>query len=70
MSRGRLATSVIILLAVGMAVSACGRRPSALMTPYEAAVEERRQAERDDQPLPPPPTPPQRDRPFILDRLI
>ena len=49
--------------------AACGRR-APLDTPYEAAVQARKDAEKAKQPLPPEPTPPVQDRPFILDRLI
>ena len=62
--------TIMLLLAVSLAVSACGRRPSTLSTPYEAAVEARKQAERDELPLPPEPQKPEEDRRFILDGLI
>jgi len=58
------------LLAVAIAVSACGRRAD-LDTPYKAAVDARRDAQQAKQtPLPPEPTKPPADRPFILDKLI
>jgi len=70
MRAGHLIRTTLLLAAVAAAVTACGRRPGALDTPYEAAREARRQAERNDQPLPPQPEPPVEDRPFILDKLI
>jgi len=65
------AQAIITLLVLGSAVglSACGRK-APLDTPYQAAVDAREEAERNDQPLPPEPQRPVRDRPFILDRLI
>lgn len=59
----------MLIAAVAVAVSACGRR-GALDTPFEAQQNAREEAERNNQPLPPEPTPPVRDRPFVLDRLI
>ncbi|MFC5385671.1 lipoprotein [Aquamicrobium segne] len=59
----------LTLIAATLAVSACGRK-SALDTPYEAAVEARKEAERNKEPLPPEPEKPDTDKPFILDRLI
>ena len=47
----------------------CGRK-SGLDTPYEAAVQARKDAEKAKEPLPPEPEKPVEDRPFILDRLI
>jgi predicted small lipoprotein YifL len=71
MRAGTIAKSVLVVAVLAMVVSACGRRPGTLDTPYEAAVEERRQAEREGvEPLPPQPERPVRDRPFILDSLI
>lgn len=58
---------LILCLAVGLA--GCGRK-GPLDTPYQAAVEARKEAERNEEPLPPEPEPPVRDRPFILDKLI
>jgi predicted small lipoprotein YifL len=63
-----------MLLTLGMLAAlaltaACGRK-APLDTPYDAAIEARKQAEEDGKPLPPEPTPPQTDRPFVLDRLI
>lgn len=62
--------TIMLILALGVAITACGRRPGTLDTPYEAAIEARKQAERDDQPLPPEPEKPANDRRFILDGLI
>ena len=62
--------TIMLLVAVSLALSACGRRPSTLSTPYEAAIDARKQAERDDLPLPPEPKKPEQDRRFILDGLI
>jgi len=70
MRAGHFIRTTLLLAAVAVAVTACGRRPGTLDTPYEAAVEARREAERNDQPVPPEPTPPVRDKPFILDRLL
>jgi predicted small lipoprotein YifL len=67
----RLPAAILALVAISLVLAACGRRPGQLDTPFEAQMEQRREAERDDvSPLPPQPTPPERDRPFILDRLI
>ena len=62
--------TILLIGAVAAALAACGRRPGTLDTPYEAAIEARKQAERDKQPLPPEPEKPQQDRRFILDGLI
>ncbi len=71
MRAGTFAKSLLVVAAVAVMVSACGRKPTELYTPYEAAVEERRQMERDGvEPLPPAPQAPVRERPFILDGLI
>jgi len=71
MMRARHTIRIILLIgAVAVAFSACGRRPSTLDTPYEAATEARKQAEEDGAPLPPAPEKPVEDRPFILDGLI
>ena len=62
---------VAVVLAISMlaALSGCGRK-SGLDTPYEAAVQARKDAARAKEPLPPQPTPPNPDKPFILDGLI
>ncbi len=68
MTAGRLVT-MLALVAAMATVSACGRK-SGLDTPYEAAVEARKEAQRNKQPLPPEPKKPDSDKPFILDKLI
>ncbi|MFU0506029.1 lipoprotein [Pseudaminobacter sp. NGMCC 1.201702] len=59
----------LLLLAAATAVSACGRK-SGLDTPYQAAVDARKEAEKANEPLPPEPEKPVADKPFILDGLI
>jgi len=59
----------LTLLAAAAAMSACGRK-APLDTPYEAAVQARKDAEKAKKPLPPEPAQPETDKPFILDRLI
>ncbi|BCG85720.1 hypothetical protein MesoLj113c_18300 [Mesorhizobium sp. 113-3-9] len=59
----------LTLLAAMAVVTACGRR-AGLDTPYEAAVQARKDAERAKQPLPPEPEKPVKDKKFILDPLI
>ena len=68
---GRMTGRIFLgLLLLAIAVTAgCGRK-SGLDTPYEAAVQARKDAEKAKQPLPPEPTPPVKDRRFILDGLI
>jgi predicted small lipoprotein YifL len=62
--------SLAIVAALGLAIAGCGRKIG-LDTPYQAAVDARKEAEREGkQPLPPEPTPPVEDRPFFLDGLI
>lgn len=69
MTRSRILTTLVLLAAV-TAVSACGRK-SGLDTPYEAAVQARKDAEKaGESPLPPEPTAPETDKPFLLDPLI
>ena len=70
MRAARTIRTILLIGAVAAALAACGRRPGTLDTPYEAAIEARKQAERDKQPLPPEPEKPQQDRRFILDGLI
>jgi predicted small lipoprotein YifL len=60
---------VVVFFAVIGAVAGCGRKVG-LDTPYEAAIQARKDAEKAKQPLPPEPAPPVQDRRFILDRLI
>ncbi len=62
--------TLLLLGAIAAALTACGRRPGTLEGPYEASVEARKQAERDNQPLPPEREKPEEDRRFILDGLI
>ncbi|RRI04873.1 hypothetical protein EH240_06870 [Mesorhizobium tamadayense] len=59
----------LALLAAMVAVTACGRR-GGLDTPYEAAVQARKDAEKAKQPLPPEPEKPVKDKKFILDPLL
>lgn len=66
---GRLIISLGMLAALGMAAAGCGRK-TALDTPYQAAIDARKQAKEDKKPLPPEPQPPVKDRHFILDPLI
>jgi len=68
MTGSRLITTLVLLAAVA-AVSACGRK-AGLDSPYEAAVQARKDAEKANEPLPPEPAPPVTDKPFILDGLI
>ena len=62
--------TILLIAAVAATLSACGRRPTTLMTPYEAAIEARKEAEKNDEALPPVPEKPAEDRRFILDSLI
>ena len=59
----------LTLLAAMTAVTACGRK-SGLDTPYEAAVQARKDAEKAKQPVPPEPEKPVEDKKFILDPLL
>ena len=70
MPAATIVRTVLLFAAVAATVSACGRRPTTLMTPYEAAVEAREEAEKNDETLPPAPEPPVEDRKFFLDGLI
>lgn len=70
MVSGKFFASLALLTAIAIGVSACGRRPGTLDTPYQAAVDARQEAIDNNQPVPPEPTPPVADRPFILDRLL
>lgn len=69
MKAGRFLVTLAIVAAATAALSACGRR-APLDTPYQAAVDARKQAREDGTPLPPEPQKPERDKPFVLDRLI
>lgn len=67
MALNRLLPLLALVALAGLA--ACGRK-APLDTPYQAAVEARKQAEEEEKPLPPEPEKPRKDRPFILDPLI
>lgn len=70
MRSGTRLTGLAALVALALAVTGCGRK-APLDSPYQAAVEQRRQAiEEDAEVIPPEPEPPVSDRPFILDPLI
>ena len=70
MRAGHLIRTTLLLAAIAMAVTACGRRPSQLETPYEASERARKEAEQNKEALPPQREKPANDKPFILDRLI
>lgn len=59
----------LVLLSATLALTACGRKGD-LDTPYQAAIDAREEAERNNEPLPPAPKEPVRDRKFFLDPLI
>ncbi|MGE0502454.1 MAG: lipoprotein [Rhizobiaceae bacterium] len=59
----------LLTLALAVSVAGCGRK-SSLDTPYQAALQARKDAERNKEPLPPEPTPPEPDKRFVLDGLI
>ncbi len=63
------AAAMVIVALVALTVSACGRK-SDLLTPSEAAVEARKEAEKQGKPLPPAHQPANPNRPFFLDPLI
>ncbi|WP_292897476.1 MULTISPECIES: LPS translocon maturation chaperone LptM [unclassified Nitratireductor] len=62
-------TLTLVMLGLALGLAACGRK-APLDSPYEAAVDARKEAERNDQPVPPAPEKPVKDRPFILDGLL
>ncbi|PZN58922.1 MAG: hypothetical protein DIU65_02025 [Proteobacteria bacterium] len=69
MTAGRMFTALSLVAALAL-VTACGRK-SGLDTPYEAAVQARKDAVKAKDPNPPPePQKPETDKPFILDKLI
>ncbi len=68
MTAGRMLTTLALVAAMAT-VAACGRK-SGLDTPYEAAVQARKDAEKAKQPLPPEPEKPDNNKPFFLDKLI
>jgi predicted small lipoprotein YifL len=68
MTAGRILVTLTLLTAMAT-VAACGRK-SGLDTPYEAAVQARKDAQKAKEPVPPEPAKPETDKPFILDPLI
>jgi len=67
----RLTALLALLGAIAVLATACGRRPSDLDTPYQAAVEARKEAQDQKKtPLPPAPQKPEKDKRFFLDGLI
>jgi predicted small lipoprotein YifL len=68
MTAARFFLSAFLIAALG-ATAACGRK-SDLDTPYDAAVQARKDAKRAGEPVPPEPEKPVEDKPFILDKLI
>ncbi|MER9341420.1 hypothetical protein NKJ81_08545 [Mesorhizobium sp. M0018] len=68
MTRSRILVTLTLLAAMAT-VAACGRK-AALDTPYAAAVQARKDAEKAKQPLPPEPEKPVEDKKFILDPLL
>jgi predicted small lipoprotein YifL len=70
MTLDRRIAGLTALVVLGLAMAGCGRK-APLDTPYQAAIEERRQAIEDDEAvIPPEPKPPVEDKPFVLDPLI
>ncbi len=63
------AAGILAMLTMLAALAACGRY-APLDTPYQAAVDARNDAKKNNEPLPPEPTPPPTDRHFLLDPLI
>lgn len=62
--------ALAITMAAALATAAgCGRK-APLDTPYQAGLDARKEAERNNEPLPPEPEKPVVDKPFILDGLI
>lgn len=68
MTAGRFLVTLALVAAVGM-VSACGRKGD-LDTPYDAAVQAHKDAQKAGQPVGPEPQKPVADKPFVLDPLI
>jgi predicted small lipoprotein YifL len=68
MNGSRFFAGVALLLAASV-VAGCGRK-SDLDTPYQAQVNAREEAQRTGAPMPPEPTPPDTNKPFILDPLL
>ncbi|MGB3388902.1 MAG: hypothetical protein WBA88_13040 [Pseudaminobacter sp.] len=69
MTGSRFSTTLVLLAALGVVTTACGRK-SGLDTPYQAAVEARQEAEKAGEPVPPAPEKPVADKPFLLDPLL
>ena len=71
MNRRRLTALLVLFGAIAAFATGCGRRPSDLETPYDAAVEARKEAQDQKKtPLPPEPQKPEKDKRFFLDGLI
>lgn len=68
MTAGRILVTLGLMAAVGM-VSACGRKGD-LDTPYDAAVQAQKDAQKAGQPATAAPQKPVADKPFILDPLL
>lgn len=68
MTGSRILVTLTLLATMAMVVG-CGRK-AGLDTPYEAAVQARKDAEKARQPLPPEPQKPDTEKPFFLDKLI
>ena len=68
MTGSRILVTLTLLVAIA-AVSACGRK-AGLDTPYEAAVQARKDASKAHQPVPPEPEKPVADKKFFLDPLL
>ena len=68
MPASRLITVLVLVTTLGI-VAGCGRK-AGLDTPYQAAVEARKEAERNKEPIPAEPTPPVPDKKFVLDGLL
>lgn len=64
-----LVRTAMITAAVAVLAAACGRAGPPY-TPYQAAVNARKEAQQDHKPLPPEPRKPPADRHFLLDPLI
>jgi predicted small lipoprotein YifL len=69
MAGSRFFTTLVLLAALGVVTTACGRK-AGLDTPYQAAVDARKEAEKAGEPLPPEPKQPVADKPFLLDPLL
>ena len=68
MTASRILLSLSMIAVMGI-VAGCGRK-APLDTPYQAAINDRKEAEDNKEPLPPEPEKPVVDKPFILDGLI